>query len=208
MSIVKESSDEMNPSRTVPAAEIEPRKRRTFGDYVALAIATCGGIGYAPIAPGTLGSILAIFIYLALRSLTLNALSRFASVNSFLHFDPQPMFVAVESAAILLITLIGIWAASRVEALDRKKDPSKVIVDEVAGQLVALLPIPLWVIGPQRLSIVFAFLLFRTFDIVKPFPIKRLEKLDSGLGIMADDLAAGAYAAIIGSIIVAVWLLW
>jgi len=118
------------------------------------------------------------------------------------------MFVAVESAAILLITLIGIWAASRVERLAQKKDPSKVVFDEVAGQLVALLPIPLWVIGPSRSSIVIAFLLFRAFDIVKPYPIRRLEKLESGLGIVIDDLAAGAYAAVVLSIIMAVWFVW
>jgi phosphatidylglycerophosphatase A len=207
MDSIKESSDELNPSQAVPAAEIAPRKRRTFGDFVAFAIATCG-VGYAPIAPGTLGSIVAIFIYLALRTLTLRAMGRLVSVNSYLHFDPQPLFVAVEAIAILLITLIGIWAASQVEKLDRKKDPAKVVIDEVAGQLIALLPIPIWAFTLSPWPIVLAFLLFRTFDIVKPFPIRRLEKLESGLGIMADDLAAGAYAALLGSIAVAVWLLW
>src|SRR5437016_7970645 len=129
MSIIKESSDELNPPIPVPATEIEPRRRRTAGDYLALTIATCG-VGYAPIAPGTLGSILAIFIYLALRSFTLQALGRFVLPESYLHFDPQPMFVAIESVVILLITLSGIWAASRVERLDHIKDPSKVVIVE------------------------------------------------------------------------------
>ena len=204
MSIIKESSDELNPPVPVPATEIEPRKGRTARDYLALTIATCG-VGYAPIAPGTLGSILAVFIYLALRKVSFAAVLWLAPANSFLRFDPQPMFVAVESVAILLITLVGIWAASRVERLDQKKDPSKVVIDEVAGQLVALLPIPLWVIGPSRVSIFIAFLLFRAFDIVKPYPIRRLERLESGLGIVIDDLAAGAYAAIILSIVIAIW---
>ena len=208
MSIIKESSDELNPAVAIPAREIAPRRRPTAGDYLALAIATCGGIGYAPIAPGTLGSILAIVIYVLMRWLTLNALTRFAAADSFLHFDPQPMFIALESAVILLITLIGIWAATRVERLDQKKDPSQVVIDEVAGQLVALLPIPLWVIGPSRLSIGIAFLFFRAFDIVKPYPIRRLERLESGLGIVIDDLAAGAYAAVVLSIIIAVWFVW
>jgi len=208
LTAVKESSDELNPAVAIPAREIAPRRRPTAGDYLALAIATCGGIGYAPIAPGTLGSILAIVIYVLMRWLTLNALTRFAAADSFLHFDPQPMFIALESAVILLITLIGIWAATRVERLDQKKDPSKVVIDEVAGQLVALLPIPLWVIGPSRLSIGIAFLFFRAFDIVKPYPIRRLERLESGLGIVIDDLAAGAYAAVVLSIIIAVWFVW
>jgi phosphatidylglycerophosphatase A len=204
---IKESSDELNPPEAVSETEIKPRRRRTFADFVALIIATCG-VGYAPIAPGTLGSILGVMIYLAIGSLTMNVLGRFIPANSYLHFDPQPMFVAFMALVILVVTLVGIWAASRVEALDQKKDPSKVVIDEVAGQLVALLPIPVWAFTLSRWPIVVAFLLFRAFDIVKPFPIRRLEKLDSGLGIMADDLAAGAYAAIIGSIGIAVWLLW
>ena len=203
----KESSDELNPSVALPASEIAPRKRRTAGDYLALAIATCG-VGYFTLAPGTLGSIVGVFIYVLLRFITFKAIRILVPTNSFLQFDPQPIFIAIEAVAILLITLIGIWAASRVERLEQKKDPSKVVIDELAGQLIALLPVPFWVIGSPRLSIVFAFLLFRAFDIVKPYPIRRLEKLESGLGIVIDDLAAGAYAAVVLSVIIAVWFVW
>ena len=144
---IKESSDELNPSVAVPASEIAPRKRRTAGDYLALAIATCG-VGYFPLAPGTLGSIVGVFIYVLLRFITFKAIRILVPTNSFLQFDPQPIFIAIEAVAILLITLIGIWGASRVERLEQKKDPSKVVIDEVAGQLIALLPVPFWVMAP------------------------------------------------------------
>ena len=166
---IKESSDELNLPVAVPASEIAPRGRRTAADYLALAIATCG-VGYFPIAPGTLGSIVGVLIYVLLGFITFKAAPILVPANSFLLFDPQPIFIAVEAAAILLVSLIGIWAASRVERLEQRKDPGKVVIDEVAGQLIALLPIPLWLIGPSRLSILFAFLLFRAFDIVKPYP--------------------------------------
>lgn len=197
----------MNPSITLSANEIPPRKQRTVGDYFALAIATCG-VGYFPIAPGTLGSIVGVFVYVVLRFIAFKAIRIFVPVNSFLRFDPQPIFIAIQAVTILLITLIGIWAASKVERLEQKKDPSKVVIDEVAGQLIALLPVPLWVAGPPRLSIFIGFLLFRAFDIVKPYPIRRLEKLESGLGIVIDDVAAGAYAAAVLSIILAIWFVW
>ena len=114
--------------------------------------------------------------------------------------------MAVELVLITLITLLGFWAASRAEKLLGHKDPGKVVIDEVAGQLIALLPI---VPGfdPGWLSIITAFLLFRLFDIVKPYPARRLEKLESGLGIMSDDVVAGAYAAVVTSVIIAVVLL-
>ena len=91
--------------------------------------------------------------------------------------------------------MLGIWAASRTERLLRLKDPGKVVVDEVAGQMVALLPIA-FLTGPLKLSIMFSFTLFRLFDIFKPYPAGRLEHLHGGFGIMADDLVAGIYAAI------------
>jgi len=204
---IKESSDELNPAIAVPTSEISRAKRRTATDHLALAIATCG-VGYFPIAPGTLGSIVGVLLYLILRFYTVQAMTAFLRADSILRFDPQPMFFAVEAMVIVLVTLVGIWAASRVERLEQKKDPGKVVIDEVAGQLIALLPVPLAVGAPARLWILFGFLLFRAFDIVKPYPVRRLEHLESGLGIVIDDVAAGAYAAAVLSIIIAVWFVW
>jgi phosphatidylglycerophosphatase A len=111
--------------------------------------------------------------------------------------------MAAQLVLITLITLVGIWAASRTEKLLGRKDPGKVVIDEVAGQLIALLPlVPRH--DPGWMSILAAFLLFRLFDIIKPYPARRLEGLESGLGIMADDIVAGAYAAVATSIIIAV----
>jgi phosphatidylglycerophosphatase A len=203
---IKESSDKLNPPIVVPASEIEPRKRRTASDYLALAIATCG-VGYIPIAPGTWGSAVGVLLYLLLRWLMLNPVRASLPANSFVLFDPGLVFVAVELIVITLVTLIGIWAASRAERIFQKKDPSQVVIDEVAGQLIALLPIPLWVMGPWRLFMLVAFLLFRAFDIIKPYPVRRLEALESGLGIVLDDVAAAAYAALLVSIVIACFVL-
>jgi phosphatidylglycerophosphatase A len=201
---IKESTDELNPPPE--KGTVAPsRKARSAKDYLALAIATCG-VGYLPIAPGTWGSLVGVGIYLGVRWMTLRFVAMWAGPNSFLRFSPLPIFVAVELVLITLITLVGFWAASRTEKLTGRKDPGKVVIDEVAGQLIALLPI---VPGfdPGWLSIIIAFLLFRLFDIIKPYPARRFENLESGLGIMSDDLVAGAYAGVVTSVIIAVGLI-
>lgn len=155
-------------------------------DYLALAIATWG-VGYLPLMPGTFGSLVGVGIFLGLTQVaTGNAL------------------VAVVLVAIVAVTFGGIWAAARTEDLSNRKDPQKVVVDEVAGQLISLFPLTLfaqWSI----VAVIISFILFRFFDIVKPYPAGRLEALEGGLGVMCDDLVAGVYAAVITSIIVAVF---
>ena len=141
-------------------------------DYLALAIATCG-VGYLPLIPGTFGSLVGLGIFLLLRR------------------TPAALVVS-----ILAVTVAGIWAGSRTEALAGRKDPGKVVVDEVAGQLIATLPLALfkqWSIAAVMVS----FVLFRFFDIVKPYPANRLQELKGGFGIMYDDLVAGVYAAVL-----------
>lgn len=178
---------------------------RSAIDYLGLAIATCG-VGYMPIAPGTWGSAVGVGLYLLMRWAILRLVHSFAPVNSFLLYDPGTIFLAAELVVITLVTLIGIWAASITEKLLQKKDPGKVVIDEVAGQLITLLPVPLLVGGPWRVWVIVGFFLFRAFDIVKPYPVRRLESLPSGLGIVADDLAAGAYAAVILSSLIALYM--
>ena len=154
---------------------------RTIGDYLALSIATCG-VGYLPLIPGTFGSLVGVGVFLLLVQ----------RVN--------PVVIVV---SILVITFAGFWAASRAEELSGRKDPGKVVVDEVAGQMIALLPLTVFAVTP--LAVMVSFILFRFFDIVKPYPAGRLEGLKGGFGIMCDDLVAGAYAAVLAAVILAVF---
>jgi phosphatidylglycerophosphatase A len=203
MNVVKESSDELNPPVVTSAFIARAPSRRSALDYVALALATCG-VGFIPIAPGTWGSAVGIGIYLLIQS---------ASAQVFAHAVARgwgmPPLEAFRNTFLLVliiaVTLAGTWAATRVESLLKVKDPGVVVVDEVAGQLIAFLFVPfdagLW-------AIVAAFVAFRVFDIWKPYPIRRLEALESGLGIMADDVLAGAYAATLMSLLTSIYLLW
>lgn len=169
---LKESSDELNPTVVVPADAIPAPKRMLGGlDYLALAISTWG-VGFLPLMPGTFGSLVGIGVFLLLGSLVL------------------------QLVGIVVITWAGIWAASRTERILRLKDPGKVVVDEVAGQMIALLPLS-FMATTGRIGIILSFILFRLFDIFKPYPARRFERLRSGLGIMADDLVAGIYAALV-----------
>ena len=144
-------------------------------NYLALAIATCG-VGYLPLIPGTFGSLVGVGIFLLLSRTAVGLV-----------------------VSILAITIAGIWAGSRTEALAGRKDPGKIVVDEVAGQLIASLPLVFftqWSIAAVMLS----FVLFRFFDIVKPYPANKLQDLEGGLGVMCDDLVAGVYAAVLVTI--------
>jgi phosphatidylglycerophosphatase A len=200
---IKESSDELNPAVvTTELVPKRPRVKRAGKDYFALAISTCG-VGYMPIAPGTWGSLVGVGIYLLLQFAIARFVQPLFPPDSYL---PLQFFIAAELFLITGVTLSGIWAGSRVEKLQGRKDPGKVVIDEVAGQLIALLPlIPGFNSGWT--GILFAFLIFRLFDIVKPYPARRLEGLESGLGIMADDVVAGAYAAVATSIVISIRLL-
>lgn len=128
-------------------------------------IATVFGAGYFPKAPGTSGSIVAILVFW------------------FIPFTPLSLLLC-----LIVLFFLGIWSASYVERHEGE-DPGKVVIDELVGQGVALLIIP-----QQLKYYLLAFILFRIFDILKPFPVKQLEKLPSGWGIMTDDLMAGIYA--------------
>jgi len=199
---VKESSDEL--TINAPASIVRPVGERTPKDYFALIIATCG-VGYIPLAPGTLGSLVGVGLYLFLWAFGHHIVFAGVEHNRFTQEQVWTAELAGVLVVIFLVTMIGIWAASRAEKLFRRKDPSAVVVDEVAGQMVALLSGPLWL--QTWWSIITAFLLFRMFDIWKPYPIRRLETLESGLGIMADDIVAGAYALIVNSVLISGYLL-
>jgi phosphatidylglycerophosphatase A len=137
----------------------------------AVFIATFGYVGFFPIAPGTAGSLAALALY---------ALVRWAGTP------------AVELVTIIAVFAIGIWAATGTERALARKDPGPVVIDEVLGMLITLafLPLSFW-------GIATGFVIFRVFDVIKPFPAGRLEHLPAGLGIMADDAMAGVYAHLV-----------
>jgi len=186
MGTIKESSDELNPVVPVAASEVPTHPRSSVVDYLALAIATCG-VGYFPIAPGTMGSLVGVLLFLALWNVEFGGAATAGQAFA--------LRLGLMLLATLAVTFVGIWAATQTERRLKKKDPSIVVVDEVAGQMVALLPLMIWL--PTWWRVLAAFILFRAFDIWKPYPLRRLERLRSGLGIMADDLGAGVYAAVI-----------
>ena len=150
----------------------------SFPDRVAVAFATGGGAGFMPKAPGTAGSIVGVLIYLLLMGAQLG--------SYYLH-------------AIIFFFIVGTWAAHRVETF-WGHDSQRIVMDEVVGQMIAFSAVA----GQYRLSglaIVAGFALFRLFDILKPFPLRRLERLPGGLGVMADDVGAGIYALIVLTLI-------
>ena len=157
---------------------------QTSTDRLALAISTCG-VGLIPFAPGTFGALVGVVIFYSL----------FLACKS----SPQ-YFQVVVIIASLIVTTLGIWASNFGEKIFGEKDAQRIVVDEVAGQLISYILIAPMLIAeitrPWRI-IFLGFLLFRAFDIFKPYPIRKLEKLGDGLGVMADDVLAGIYAAVV-----------
>jgi len=135
-------------------------------------LATFFGIGRLRPGPGTWGSAAAVLLWAALA-----------------HGLAPALRLPVLIGLAILITLVGIPAATQVARSTGTKDPQFVVIDEVAGQLIALIFVPLaWK------SFLAGFILFRAFDIVKPPPVRQLERLPEGAGIVLDDVAAGIYA--------------
>lgn len=196
MRTVKESSDVLIPPVVEPAHIVVPARRRKASDYLALALATCG-VGLIPLAPGTWGSAVGVGVYLALTEATEVITRGVASPAVASRMILSTLLLVV----IFAVFLGGTWAATRAEKLLGKKDPGAVVVDEVGGQLIAFLFVAP---GAGRWMIFAAFLAFRVFDIWKPYPIRRLEGLEKGLGVMADDLLAGWYAAALMSVLTAI----
>lgn len=144
-------------------------------DRVAYAISVWFGCGLSPVAPGTVGSLGALPLYYGIR----------AAVGE------GGATVALAAAAVF-VTLLGVWAAEIAATNARAKDPQFIVVDEAAGTLIALTAAP-----GSLASVAVAVGLFRLFDIVKPFPARRMERLPGGWGIVLDDVVAGLQAAVV-----------
>jgi len=138
---------------------------------LGLFLATCGYLGYAPIAPGTFGSAAGLALFFLVRS---------------------SGSVALELVLIAVLFAVGIWSGTVAEHHFGGIDPGPVVLDEVVGMLITLALLPVNTTGA-----IVGFLVFRVLDVVKPWPSARFEKLPGGLGVMADDGMAALYGNIL-----------
>lgn len=140
---------------------------------LAHTLATAFGLGYVPYIPGTFASLVT------------------AAAVALLHRASDSAALQLGAALVLLLP-VSIWASARVARREARSDPSHVVIDEVAGQILCLLWVPFsWTF------LVLGFVAFRAFDILKPYPIKKVERLRGGVGIVGDDLIAGLYAGLL-----------
>ena len=197
-------------NRLEPTAASPQRK-----PYLSLFIATACGLGYIPVAPGTFGSlagvVLALSVYQVLTALGLDIFRIITVSGTQLDF-----LLIIQCVIAFVVAVLGLWTASGASRYWQQKDPQRVVIDEVSGQHLALLlgsALPVWwrttnSWAPPTLGFItyqsslgwkyllLGFILFRLFDIWKPFPARQAESLPGGLGIMADDWIAGLYAAL------------
>jgi len=135
-------------------------------------IASFFGLGYFPLAPGTLAS------------------SVFLLIRRFLW--PNRPSLWLELVLFFLLMFSGAWVSQRFSQSVNRNDPKQIVIDEVCGQALAIMALP-----SSSLNLLLSFILFRSLDIIKPFPINRLERIKGGWGIMADDVAAGLMARLL-----------
>jgi phosphatidylglycerophosphatase A len=142
-------------------------------------VLSCFGLGFLPIAPGTWGSMPAVAMFLVLH-----------------HFHPEPVICGTVIAVAMIISSVFclLWAGE-AEKLWNEKDPRWIVIDEFAGQCVALLPIAV-INRKVLLAAIAAFIFFRIFDVLKPSPIRECELIDGSCGILGDDIVAGLMAGV------------
>jgi phosphatidylglycerophosphatase A len=173
---------EENASRTLRVESPTERAQE-----LAVWIATCGPVGYLPI-PGTFGAALGLALVVAV-----------AHVPGLM--GRQSLTTAVVALMIAALFTLGVAASTAAESYFGRVDPGQVVIDEVVGQMLALIIRP----GAPWLWLLLGFLIFRVLDILKPFPARRAEHLPGGWGIMVDDVVAGAYSIVTLVILSLVW---
>lgn len=155
----------------------------------SLFLATAGGAGYLPAAPGTWGSLVGVLIYAIVGVLFNHATDLYLDHRHSVVSSQSP----IAAGLAVILALLGVVVSARVAKFVARKDPQFVVIDEVSGQfltyLLALAPL-------NWKYLLLGFILFRGFDTWKPFPARQAESLPGGWGIMADDWMAGIYAAI------------
>jgi phosphatidylglycerophosphatase A len=145
---------------------------------LCLTLASAFYIGFIPGAPGTYASLATTLVFFIIVRLS-------HQTSSALHLS-----------AVCLISLVGVLISAEISRNTGVEDPSYIVIDEVAGQLLTFLFLPV-----NALNLILGFVVFRIFDIKKPYPIRRLESLNRGVGVMADDLLAGVYGNLVLQII-------
>ncbi len=179
------------------AAPLTPREPR-----LALTIATCFDLGRIGKAPGTLGALVGVVVIVLTTSEILALAFADAGIDDVRILGRSVLGVVLFSWIVFLaLGVSGVWSATRVCTYESLKDPPHVIVDEVSGQHLSwLLGVGPWARGLGVAAnwkyLLLGFILFRVFDIWKPFPVRQAEKLPGGWGIMADDWVAAVYAAL------------
>ena len=146
--------------------------------WLAVFLATCGYVGYAPVAPGTFGSAAGLAIFALVR----------ASGSTY-----------VELATIVVLFAVGVWSGTEAEHHFGGVDPGPIVLDEVVGMLITLALLPVNAMGAFV-----GFIVFRALDVVKPWPSGRFERIPGGLGVMADDGMAAVYGNVVMRIALAV----
>jgi phosphatidylglycerophosphatase A len=159
------------------------------------------GLGFAPVAPGTFGSAGAILVAAALWAIGYTTGSGPAVLNV--------LWVLLTILAGIGCVIWGAWAIDYFAARSRKPgDPGPVVIDELAGQWISLVALPMGSLRQTLAVLAVQFFLFRLFDVIKPPPARQLERLPAGWGILLDDLAAGIYANIVGQIVFRYFCSW
>lgn len=187
-----------SPSQTSPGSQTPQASHASSAKpSLAFAIGTSLGLGYLPKAPGTWGSVGGVALAAAIAAATRG--------------QPASVILAAEVAVTVLVSLAGVWAGTAVAEFAGVEDPQYVVIDEVSGQMITLvlgLGLHAWFAGADFAAtfassllnwkyLLTGFILFRVFDIWKPFPARQAESLPGGLGIMADDWIAGVFAALL-----------
>jgi phosphatidylglycerophosphatase A len=165
--------------------------------HISILLATWFGLGYLPKAPGTWGSAGGVALALLMSWLgfrSIKTVTEYFPGKNFWTWGLLPGYGEVLIAVI--ITIVGVIVADRAAKYAQIKDPHWVVIDEVSGQLITYY-LFFWITPLNWKSWLLGFILFRLFDIWKPFPARQLERLPGGWGIMADDWMAGIYAAIV-----------
>ena len=213
----------MTPNTDATASPDAPRKK----PRLALAIATAFGAGYIPKAPGTFGSLVGIAVAIFTHPISLVVITSILffhvsvaniRVPTFQGHTAPVLLLVPSLVAVMIVGFLGVWSSSRAAIFAGLKDPQYVVIDEVSGMhltlVLAIMPVglPTGLLPADEATVfglysafsllnwkylLLGFILFRVFDIWKPWPIRRLEKLPGGWGIMADDWMAGIYAAIL-----------